>query len=197
MLDFASTRWFNGDRNRRKSRFFETLHSVYPARQIQVNVCFGGVETILSVLEPAMFLPLPPEPETGPLAGLEAAIALAAKLHADGTERAVIHRRLLDLGLKANDTTEILAEVTKPGWASASKGPPGQLSVGELEKNVIRQTGRKNMAIGGLICLVGLAVTIGTFALANQGATGSYVIAWGSVVFGAIQFFRGLTQASV
>ena len=54
--------------------------------------------------------------------------------------------------------------------------------------------GNANMWIGGLICLVGIVVTVGSCLASADG--GRYVVAWGAIVFGGIQFFRGLTQQS-
>ena len=58
-----------------------------------------------------------------------------------------------------------------------------------------RAAGRKNMLFGTLWFIGGTVVTIGTFAMAVRAGGGTYLIAWGAVVFGAIQFFRGLNQA--
>src|SRR5262245_204114 len=55
--------------------------------------------------------------------------------------------------------------------------------------------GRRSMAIGGIVCVIGLVVTLGTMAAAGD-AGGRVVIAWGAIVFGAIQFFRGMGQAN-
>lgn len=52
--------------------------------------------------------------------------------------------------------------------------------------------GRANMIIGGLICVVGLIVTLGTYNIASPG--GHFIVAWGAIVFGAIQFFRGVSE---
>lgn len=52
--------------------------------------------------------------------------------------------------------------------------------------------GRSNMIIGGLICVVGLIVTFGTYNIAAPG--GHFIVAWGAIVFGAIQFFRGVSE---
>jgi phage FluMu protein Com len=49
-----------------------------------------------------------------------------------------------------------------------------------------------NIVIGGLICVVGTVVTVGTFLCAAN--DGSFLIAWGAIVFGGIQFFKGLGQ---
>jgi len=57
---------------------------------------------------------------------------------------------------------------------------------------VTRKVGLKNMLTGGLWCAGGLVVTIGTLAASDRG--GMYFVAWGPVIFGAIQFFKGLGQ---
>ncbi len=52
--------------------------------------------------------------------------------------------------------------------------------------------GRKNMLVGGLIALVGGAVTLFRYQAAQGG--GSYVVAWGAMAFGALQFGIGVFQ---
>lgn len=53
--------------------------------------------------------------------------------------------------------------------------------------------GQREMVVGGLWCAGGLAVTILTMQAAAGG--GTYVVAWGAILFGAIQFFRGLAAS--
>ncbi len=44
--------------------------------------------------------------------------------------------------------------------------------------------------VGGLVCLVGIVVTIGTYsAVAKTG--GPYVVAWGAILFGGIRCLKG------
>jgi hypothetical protein len=47
------------------------------------------------------------------------------------------------------------------------------------------------MAVGGVICIIGLIVSIGSFSAASRGG-GRYVVAYGAVIGGGLQFFRGL-----
>jgi hypothetical protein len=49
----------------------------------------------------------------------------------------------------------------------------------------------KEMIVGGLWCVGGLVVTAITYGMASSRG-GTYIITWGAVIFGAIQFFRGL-----
>jgi hypothetical protein len=56
---------------------------------------------------------------------------------------------------------------------------------------------KKNMLVGGLWCIGGTIVTAVTYgAASNSPNGGSYVVAWGAIIFGAIQFFRGLSAAN-
>jgi len=50
--------------------------------------------------------------------------------------------------------------------------------------------GTTNMAIGGLVFVGGSFVTLVTMSAASGG--GRYIVAWGAIAFGAIQFLAGL-----
>ena len=52
----------------------------------------------------------------------------------------------------------------------------------------------KDMVVGGIWFFGGLLVTVLTYGAASGG--GSYVIAWGAIIFGGIQLFRGLVARS-
>ena len=56
------------------------------------------------------------------------------------------------------------------------------------------ESGKKNMLYGALWCIGGLLVTAMTFLAANGG--GIYIIAYGAIIGGAIQFFTGLSRYS-
>jgi hypothetical protein len=55
--------------------------------------------------------------------------------------------------------------------------------------------GLKNMLVGGVVCFIGLAITIGSYVAAEPG--GVFYLAYGPIIFGGIQFFRGLAQLVV
>lgn len=56
-----------------------------------------------------------------------------------------------------------------------------------------RDAAMRNMAVGGVICVIGLIISIGSYqAAANSPSGGSYVVAYGAVIFGGIQFLKGL-----
>ncbi|HEV2176083.1 MAG TPA: hypothetical protein VGW33_02620 [Terriglobia bacterium] len=56
-----------------------------------------------------------------------------------------------------------------------------------------KAAGRKNMLRGGLWCVGGIVVTVATYSAAASGG-GTYFVAWGAILFGGIQFFKGMYQ---
>jgi hypothetical protein len=107
---------------------------------------------------------------------VDALYAFVATQMQNGVSGAEIQRQLIGKGLDAASANSIVCTLQ------------------EARKRLMRAAGRKNMIVGGLVCLVGLAVTVFTMQAAANAGGGRYVVAWGAVVFGAIQFFRGLTQ---
>lgn len=83
-------------------------------------------------------------------------------------------RLLIEQGLSAEDADCVIANLRTQARAAE------------------KSAGIKNMLYGALWCIGGLSFTIWTYTSAQPG--GRYVLAWGAVVFGAIQFFKGLSQ---
>jgi hypothetical protein len=48
------------------------------------------------------------------------------------------------------------------------------------------------MLRGGIVCGIGIVVTVGSYITAVSGHGGTYVVAWGAIIFGGIRFFAGL-----
>ncbi len=63
----------------------------------------------------------------------------------------------------------------------------------ELRSKAVDEAAKKNMLYGALWCIGGIVVTIATYSAAASGG-GTYVVAWGAIIFGGIQFIRGLFQ---
>jgi hypothetical protein len=55
--------------------------------------------------------------------------------------------------------------------------------------------GRRDVLHGGLWLLLGIAVTVGTYILAEERGGSRFIVAWGAMLFGGIQFLRGLLAA--
>jgi hypothetical protein len=47
------------------------------------------------------------------------------------------------------------------------------------------------MASGAIICIIGIIISVATYSAASKGG-GTYVVAYGAVIGGGLQFFRGL-----
>ena len=78
-------------------------------------------------------------------------------------------------------------------WRLVEKGldeDSANIVVNNLTKQK-KERGRKDMIFGALWCLGGIIVTAITYSSASESG-GTYIIAWGAIVFGAIQFFKGL-----
>lgn len=53
------------------------------------------------------------------------------------------------------------------------------------------ETGKKTMLLGAICCGAGIAVNAMTYSGAASTEELTYVIAWGAIIFGAIQIVRG------
>ncbi len=64
-----------------------------------------------------------------------------------------------------------------------------------VETAARRNTATRDMLIGGGLCAGGIAATVITYTMASSSVHGgTYIIAWGPALFGAIQFIRGLDK---
>jgi hypothetical protein len=62
----------------------------------------------------------------------------------------------------------------------------------KMRAEAVGAAGKKEMLYGALWCIGGTAVTAVTYSLASEGVP--FIIAFGAIIFGGIQFFRGLVQ---
>lgn len=69
-----------------------------------------------------------------------------------------------------------------------------QLSAARYE--ALRKAAQRDMMVGGLFCIGGILITAISYSSAASSPTGgSYVVTWGAIIFGAIQFFRGWSRS--
>ena len=99
----------------------------------------------------------------------------AASMMMDGKSRRQIEEDLMDKGLDQESASVVVTNLK------------------EMKKEAEAGQGTGNMIFGALWCVGGIAVTAATYSAAEGG--GTYVVAWGAIVFGAVQFFIGLGQA--
>ena len=98
----------------------------------------------------------------------------AAELIKKGLSAKQVENKLVEDGL----SQEVASTVVKKLFALRSK--------------VIKDAAKRNMMIGAFWCIGGLIVTIGSYSAVSGG--GRYVVAWGAMLFGGIQFLGGLFQ---
>jgi hypothetical protein len=110
----------------------------------------------------------------------------------DARERALSYAKdVMRQGMPAAAVEEVLrAQGFDAATASAIVQQANQT------KNERRVAGRRLMIAGAVFCAIGITLTAGTYLAAEHNGGGTYVIWWGLVVFGAIQFFRGLNQTT-
>jgi len=109
-------------------------------------------------------------------ATMEEVYEVARKHIRSGASAQEVQSLLVGRGINPQAAASVVKNVIQ--MRSESKGPGG--------------AGVKNMMVGGLICLVGTAATVMSYMAASSG--GTYVVAWGAIVFGAIQFCYGLVD---
>jgi hypothetical protein len=97
-----------------------------------------------------------------------------------------VRKSIIEAGYKPSQADQIVQ--------TAVRYQREQEAQAQLAARAYKAAGPRNMVIGGIICLVGIVVTVGTMAMAGQGG-GRFILAWGAIVCGAIQFFRGFMQS--
>ena len=109
-----------------------------------------------------------------------------------GSQPAEVRKSLIARGLRPQEAQHIVQQLlqTQAGRGSADGG---EIQLDEAEElSLLEAAGRRNMAIGGLVCVVGLVISLASLASVSTGGGG--VIAWGAVIYGGIQFVRGCSQ---
>jgi hypothetical protein len=113
-----------------------------------------------------------PEPSTEQI--VEVVYRFAAELLGAGVAPDEVRRQLVAKGLDEETAAVVVA----------------RLAAARREEAL--RVGSRNMLHGALWAVGGLVVTIVTMAAAAGG--GTYVVAWGAIVLGAVQFGRGWHQ---
>jgi hypothetical protein len=76
---------------------------------------------------------------------------------------------------------------TPPPWT----GPEGAAFIQSSYEAERRAAKSKNITFGALLLVAGIIVTAVTYDSASQSG-GTYIVAWGPMVYGAIRLFKGL-----
>jgi hypothetical protein len=104
---------------------------------------------------------------------VDAVYSFAAEQMRSGVSPQQIQALLVEKGLDQSSAATVVSQLT------------------EIRSKAIREASNKDMLYGALWCIGGIVVTVATLSAASGG--GTYVVAWGAILFGGIQFFRGLT----
>lgn len=118
--------------------------------------------------------PPAPRPEAGRAA--EETDRIAAQQVTHGLAPPAVEALLKERGLDAGDAATVVDRLE------------------QTRAMAMRHAARRNMACGAAWCVVGIAVTALTYHGAATAGGGKFVVAWGAIVFGGLQFIRGLAQ---
>ena len=98
----------------------------------------------------------------------------AAALANEGKSKPKIQTELQSMGLNQESASIMVEKVFR------------------LRKKAYREAGARNILVGALWCVGGTVFTAWTYQMASHG--GVYFVASGAILFGGIQFLRGLGQ---
>lgn len=141
----------------------------------------------------------PPEPEPPPAAGTpEAPFDLPAdppgpSALASPEIAQEVYTHALDALRAGVPIPEIESSLVRAGLTPAEAAET-VATLARLRIEALKEQARKNMLFGALWRGGGALVTFASFAAAEGG--GGFVLAWGAILYGAIQFFRGLTMST-
>ncbi|WP_435008450.1 hypothetical protein P12x_005660 [Tundrisphaera lichenicola] len=68
-------------------------------------------------------------------------------------------------------------------------------NVKQARSRVLQEAGRRDIVFGALWCFLGLALSAISFRMAVASGGGRMLLAWGPILFGGLQFLRGMMQA--
>lgn len=134
-----------------------------PSLAVQPNS--GLVQTIV---------PEPPRASAVSQQNLSGPYRFAAQEFARKQSSKAITKKLIDQGLTPDTANQVVTETEKL-WRKAL-----------VDKN------KKRMTRGLIWAVIGIVLTCGTMALASSQGGGRYVLFYGAIIFGVIDFFAGL-----
>jgi hypothetical protein len=100
-----------------------------------------------------------------------------------------VYQRAANLANKGKSKDNIQTELHSMGLNQETASVVIE-NVFRLRKKAHREAGARNLLVGAAWCVGGIVVTALTYQMASGG--GTFIVAWGAVLFGGIQFLRGL-----
>ena len=111
-----------------------------------------------------------------------------------GSPPAEIRSSLVAKGLTSEEAKALVQSVLQAH--AGGRSPEVSVAPGTLDDDeeiaLLAAVGRRNMAIGAIVFVIGAIITLVSLGSIQAGRGG--VVAWGAIVFGGIQFFRGVNQ---
>lgn len=110
---------------------------------------------------------------------VQAIYALASEQIKSGSSEQEVQSMLVGKGLDQKSAATVIYNLTQA----------------RIRAEAIHEVGRKSIFYGALWFIGGIVVTVVTYITAISGSGGgTYFVTWGAVLYGAIQFIRGLMQ---
>lgn len=110
---------------------------------------------------------------------VDAIYIFAAQMMKQGAAEQQIEKALIERGLPQDAARVVIANLSR------------------VRRETRGKAGMRNMGMGAVVFVIGLVITLGSYASAAASPSGgSYMIAYGAIIFGAIQFFQGLWQVN-
>lgn len=92
------------------------------------------------------------------------------------------------------ENTENFAQCRECGTPLVTEASDSQSSNTDTPDNPTRAAAKTRMLHGALWCFGGILVTVLSYAsAASSPFGGTYIVAWGAILFGAVRFFQGLS----
>jgi len=118
----------------------------------------------------------PPAPEPEPEQTVESVYNIAAEQMSNGVGPARIAKVLTERGLDAESAATVVSNLE------------------QLKARAHREAGRRMILTGVFFGIAGLVVTTLTYSMAASVGGGTFIIAWGAILFGGIEFVRGFIE---
>ncbi len=116
----------------------------------------------------------PREPDPEP--AVESVYSVAAEQMSRGVDASGIEKLLTQRGLDADAAATVVSNLE------------------QMKSRAHREKGQKMMMYGAFCGIAGIVVTTLTYSMAASAGGGSFVVAWGAIIFGGIEFLRGFVE---
>jgi hypothetical protein len=105
-----------------------------------------------------------------------------------------VYQRAANLANAGKSKDKIQTELKEMGVSESTASVVIENTFRALKK-AHREAGARNVFVGAAWCVGGVVVTALTYQLASGG--GTFIVAWGAILFGGIQVLRGLGQVAI